>query len=205
MKIVELRLETHLLTELQEFYGNVLGLEVVQKSRRGFTVKVGQSRLHFTSAEDDETPFYHFSFFFPIGKLKAFEKWLSGRVNLIEKNGSHIFDLPGGQGKALYLEDPAGNLVGFMARDGVPDISPNGSFAPKDLNGIVQIGIAVDNVRLFAEHLMGEFNTNLWKGDMKKMAVLGSEDGMFTVVPVGHPWFPTGKRADYYPTVVDVE
>ena len=203
MKISEIQLETDRLAEVKRFYQTVLELPLIRESRRSVVFAAGRSRLAFTEASAGETPFYHFAFNIPENQLDDARTWLSARVPLLERDGEQVFHFESWDAHAVYFRDPVGNIVEFIARHTLGNASSE-PFSAQSLESISEIGVPVENVRLFAEHIKQEFGEGLYDGDEVKFAAVGDAHGMFVVVPIGRPWFPTDIAAEYFPTVVDV-
>ena len=203
MKISEIQLETDRLAEVKRFYRTVLELPLVRESRRSVVFAAGRSRLAFTQASAGETPFYHFAFNIPENQIDAARAWLGSRVALLERDGDPVFHLEKWNAHALYFHDPVGNIVELIARHGLKN-GADTPFSAASLESISEIGVPVENVRLFSDHIKQEFKEGLYDGDEVIFAAVGDEHGMFIVVPIGRPWFPTDIAAEYFPTVVDV-
>ncbi|MCB0261916.1 MAG: hypothetical protein KDE52_16265 [Calditrichaeota bacterium] len=203
MKIREIQLQTHDLDGLKTFYRDKLGLPILRQGKRAFTVGIGNSRIKFSIAEDDDKPYYHFAINIPENQLAEAKKWLSERVALIEKDGQNEFRFESWNADAIYFYDPVGNIVELIARHNLRNASPK-PFSAESLLSISEIGHPVDNVRLFCEHIRAELRLRLWDGDERTFAAVGDEEGLFIVVPINRPWFPADKPAENYPIAVDV-
>lgn len=203
MKLAEVHLETHKLEALKAFYTQTLQLPLVHEDKNSFAVRIGASKLYFSHATGDDEPFYHFAINIPENQLAEAKAWLATRVSLIEKEGTDEFYHEDWNAHALYFRDPAGNLVEFIARHNLDNASQE-PFSSESLLCISEIGIAVEEVRIFSEHVKQELNVQVWRGDEKNFAAIGDEEGLFIIVPVGRPWFPDDRPAREFPVVVDV-
>lgn len=85
-RIARLRLETAApLSQMGEFYGRLLGLDVLDEGSAGLSIEAGESQIHFVPAESGgvAAPFYHFAFNIPQNKLLAAREWQRQRTPLI--------------------------------------------------------------------------------------------------------------------------
>ena len=203
MKIIELQLETHRLDELKKFYTKTLELPLLSESKKGFSFQAGLTKIKFSRASQWEEPFYHFAFNIPENQIEEAKRWLSSRVQLIEKGGQDLFYFESWNAVALYFYDPAGNIVEFIARHNLRNRS-QAQFSGKSILSVSEIGYAVEDVHLFCEHIKQELNLTLWDGDEKQFAAVGDEEGLFIVVSQDRPWFPVDKPAESYPVLVNV-
>nr|NIR47669.1 glyoxalase [candidate division KSB1 bacterium]NIV05184.1 glyoxalase [candidate division Zixibacteria bacterium]NIS23258.1 glyoxalase [candidate division KSB1 bacterium]NIT70140.1 glyoxalase [candidate division KSB1 bacterium]NIU23790.1 glyoxalase [candidate division KSB1 bacterium] len=95
-------------------------------------------------------------------------------------------------------------IVEFIARHNLDNASEEEKFSANSILSVSEIGIPVEDVRLFSQHLQQEQEIPLWDGDEKKFAALGDEEGLFIVVPLGRPWLPVGPPAKEFPVTVDI-
>ncbi len=203
MRILELQLQTHKLDALKKFYRDRLELPVIAEKKRYFIVQAGTSRIKFSKAEEREEPFYHFAFNIPENQLAEAKRWLAARVPLISQDGRDEFHFENWNADAIYFYDPAGNIVEFIARHNLKNASKQ-PFSSNSILCVSEIGQAVENVRLFSQHIRQELKLKLWDGDEQGYAALGDEEGLFIIVPVERPWFPAGKPAEDFPVFVNL-
>ena len=86
MYINKATLVTNQLNEMQKFYCERLGLQLMSSSDTSFEVQVGTSILKFH--EGLEETHYHFAFNIPSNQLKEAKKWLKTKVDLLKEDGN---------------------------------------------------------------------------------------------------------------------
>ncbi len=204
MQIKEIHLETHKLQALKTFYTQTLELPMVKEKKQSFTIEAGVSKITFSEATSSKQPLYHFAFNIPENQLAEAKQWLLSRTKLIEKEGRDQFRFESWNADSVYFNDPAGNIVEFIARHNLDNASEEEKFSANSILSVSEIGIPVEDVRLFSQHLQQEQEIPLWDGDEKKFAALGDEEGLFIVVPLGRPWLPVGPPAKEFPVTVDI-
>ena len=177
-------------------------MPIVKEKEYWFIVKAGYSKIMFRQTREPEEPFYHFAFNIPENQLQDAKRWLAPRVKLIEKDGKDEFSLENWNAHALYFLDPVGNIVEFVARHNLKNASTK-PFSSKSLLCVSEIGYPAEDVRLFSDAVKAELNLKLWRGDGRKFAAVGDENGLVIIVPIGRPWFPTDIPAEDFPLGVD--
>lgn len=203
MKIEKLILETGRLAELKTFYRDILNLEVIDETSANFTVKVGRTHLMFKETSNSRDPFYHFAINIPQNKFQEAKTWIKerGAVLNVEKGDDEVF-FESWNAHAIYFEDPAGNIVEFIARHNL-DNGNEDEFTSNDLLNVSEIGIIKDQVIPFVRTLNNIGIPN-WKDDSEGLTPVGSEDGLFIVVRSGRRWYFSMKDAEAYPVTVSI-
>lgn len=204
MRIKEIRLETHVLEELKNFYTETLKLSLANETRKSFTVRAGYSAIKFTRVQTSDQPLYHFAFNIPENQLPEAKQWLSSRIPLIEKDGQDQFRFDEWNAEAIYFRDPAGNILELIARHNLKNRSDR-EFSGASLLGVSEIGVPVEDVYLFSRHIQQELNIELWRGDEKQFAAVGDEEGLFIIVPIGRKWFATDIAAESFSLAVETD
>jgi hypothetical protein len=164
------------LTELQEFY-----------ARLG----TGETELEFVAS--DGNPYYHFAFLAPPAR---FATLLAATTDPLPdpETGEVVFDFEDWNAKAFYFHDPAGNIVEFVAHDGI------------DEEGLSELGL-VGEPRAMAEALQ-PLALELWDGTLEEegqLAFLGERGHTLILAPPGRGWMPTGRPAEPHPVEAELE
>ncbi|WP_181884363.1 ring-cleaving dioxygenase [Neobacillus piezotolerans] len=198
MEFTKLSLLASNLTEMKNFYKNVLELPISSKSVKEFTVHVGQTDLHFRESNDGN-PFYHFAINIPENKYNEAVAWAKSRVSLNSEDGRDEVHFASWNAHA-YFEDPSGNIVELIARHNLPNRT-NNNFSSQDFLNVSEIGIAVDEVIPFVRKLNALGFPN-WKNDSEGLTPVGDENGLFIVVKTERKWYFSDKNARFYPVEV---
>lgn len=194
MKIKKLELYTHKLEEEKIFYTKQLGFEVTNETKNNFTVSVGWSELTFTKSATQHI--YHYCFLIPSNKLTEALNWAKEKIELIEiQKGVHIQNFADWNADSFYFYDASGNIVEFIARYDLQNESPK-NFKSSSLLGISEIGMPTNNIEKTSSELNSILNTLLWKGDLKRFAAHGDQNGLILLpnYTVKDSWFPTNKK-----------
>ena len=205
MKIKKIRLQTQNLDQQILFYTQRLGLKKLVENSTGFTCQAGNSELEFyTGPENDPRPTYHFAFNIPAQQIESARDWLiTNGMKLFPFKEQDIIDFPNWNARALYFSDPGGNIVEFIGRRDLKVANPP-VFTPGNIMEISEIGFPVPSVKSFYEFLEQSWEIPVYShiSNMTSFCAAGSPRGLFIIVPLQRPWFPTGLVNGIYPTEV---
>ncbi|HEX9416509.1 MAG TPA: hypothetical protein VF895_07375 [Gaiellaceae bacterium] len=183
------------LPALIEFYADRLGVR-----QTGATFRIGATELEFVSAPGD--PFYHFALLVPGNRFDAALAWAKERVELLpyQETGEVAFDFDNWAALALYIHDPAGNIVELIAHRGIGETAAEGPFDSGELLGFSELGLIGDPVTMASdlEHL----GLELWDGTLEgpgRLAFVGEKARTLILSSEGRGWFPTGRPAEPHP------
>lgn len=207
MNIQSVRLETPSLAPQCDFYHTLLDLDFQTEADGSLRLRTGASALIFCE-NVAAAGIYHFAFNIPCNQIEEAKKWLERRaVPLIPGlQGECIIQFPNWHARSVYFFDPAGNIVEFIARDDLANGSAR-AFGPEALLEISEIGIVVRDVAKWRTEATRRYGV----GDFDKQpalpsfAALGSDRGLFIVVPQGRRWFLTDIPATVNALIVDFE
>lgn len=115
MHIQKVVLHTAHLEELYTFYTQQLQLSLIEKSATYFSICAGETTLIFTQSTTGQ-PFYHYAFDIPSTQFDEAKTWIQQRVPLLTEKGEDDVYFATIDAKSIYFEDPAGNIVEFIAR-----------------------------------------------------------------------------------------
>lgn len=195
MKINRLILYTAQLEEQTNFYKDVLGFKLTEKTADHSSFKVGSSILSFYFRESS-TP-YHFAFNIPSNQINEALAWLKKRVEILkdEDKGNEIQNFDFWNAKAVYFYDKDQNIVEFIARKNLA-IESNTPFRAESLLCISEIGVAVNNIERTYHHLNQVKKLPIYSGDLDVFCAAGDENGLFIIVnKEKKKWFPTDDVA----------
>lgn len=200
MDILELSLQTHRLAEQRAFYVDMLRLPLLAESSDTLTLRVGTTRLIFERAPSGR-PTYHFAFNIPENQLAAGKRWIAASTALLSRDGTDQYTFPAWNADAAYFRDPAGNLGEIIARHNLPNATSD-PFGAHSLLCVSEIGLVTPNVEADVDRLIASFGLHAPYGRSASFAAVGSDSGLFIVVPPGRPWFTTDAPAEAHPTTV---
>jgi catechol-2,3-dioxygenase len=205
MKINTLTLQTNQIGALRAFYAEVLGLLVVDASETQCSFQVGGSVLRF---QDFGIPaYYHFAFNISSGSIAEAKTWLEQRVPLLhdEELQNTIIDFSAWNAKAIYFQDPAGNIVELIARDDI-NTPLEGSFSEQSLLSISEVGLSVADVQASFQQLHAQTGLPLYSGTGPTFCAAGDPEGLFILVDEKEKaWYPTEVPAQGFPVVATVD
>jgi catechol-2,3-dioxygenase len=203
MNLKEIALLTNKLSEMKEFYKDILDLQIIKENTSNFTVKVGLTNLTFKQSELKSDPFYHFAINIPENKMEEAKSWIKSKVALnIEEEDDEVF-FKSWNAHAIYFEDPSGNILELIARHNLKN-GVEHNFSSKDLLNISEIGIAVEDVIPFVRKL-NEIGIPNWRDDSEGLTPVGDENGLFITVKSGRRWFFSNKDAKFFPLQVFID
>ncbi len=205
MNIIELRLQANDLDALARFYGQTLGLAILDFSHASVCIAVGASRLVFAHTHQAVPP-YHVAFNVPEHLFAEAKAWLSKRCPLVnDASGNDEFNFENWNAHAVYFDDPCGNLLELIARHTLPS-SADGKFGSHSLLCISEIGIVTDEPRITAQLARDKLGTSVYRGEPNDQFVpAGDEHGLLIIVARGRPWFNQETlRAEPGPVTVQI-
>jgi catechol 2,3-dioxygenase-like lactoylglutathione lyase family enzyme len=194
MTILRVELLSDNLDSTAEFYTNILGIEVSEKTEDSVSFNIGQSVLSFKRSINQQ-PVYHFAFNIPNNTLDEALFWVSSKTQVIPiKENENIADFTAWNAKAIYFYDNNGNVLEFIARF---DLSNETSepFTASVITGISEIAVVTEDVPKYTERLSKL--TGVQPYDKQPLhdnfAALGDANGLFIISQEGRNWFPTDK------------
>jgi len=205
MKISQIELLAGDPHALGNFYSTVLELPV--REQEDLTVEAGETRLVFRQAPPGWEGYYHFAFNVPENCFDEAKRWLAGRVPLIaDTAGKTEFDFQSWNAHSIYFYDPAGNILEFISRHGLPNASDQ-PFSARGILNASEIGIATSDVISTVQGLRDKYGFPVYGGEgSDQFTAVGDEHGLMIVVRLGRTWFPdTGKPAGPYPVKLTVQ
>ena len=195
------------LPELHEFYAHLLGLAVVEHSPQRLTLQAGGSRLTFHQAAKAESGRYHLAFDIPENQFEQAFAWLTARVPpAASAEGRIIFNSEHWNATSVYFWDPAGNILELIARHNQPNAANEG-FSAASLVSISEFGVALEDVRLSVQEVMGKLGVSVYDGaGSDTFSAVGDEQGLLIMVKRGREWMPNaGFPAEFYPFILQVK
>src|SRR5439155_2935079 len=104
---------------------------------------------------------------------------------------------------SVYFLDAAENVLELIARHDLPNASDE-PFGPASLLEVSEVGLPVRDVDEAVAFIERELRQPLFSGDREHFAALGDHRGLFILVPLGRPWFPTDKPTALAPLAVTI-
>lgn len=187
-RLLHLKLQTHKLDELTNFYHRQFGLALVGNPADSSTFNCGRSQLQFTQATDKTEPFYHFAWNIPENQFAEAKAWLKQRTPLLVDNqtGKDEVHFASWNAHAVYFRDPAGNIGELIARHTLKNSSPT-KFSVHSLECISEIGLVTPRARTLSADLAGKLS---WNKTGSELSFVGDDRGYLIVAPVGRAWLP---------------
>ena len=192
--IAEIRMKSARLEELRKFYEEKLGLPVKTDDDQ-LTVDAGTTRLIFSPAEKSEKePFYHYAFNIPENKIEAAREWQKKHTPLLRRGKSEVVHFSSMNAHSVYFNDPAGNIVEYIARHDLKN-SAKGGFDPKDILYASEIGLVVDDVPQVEKEVKDSLGMEYKRGyRSQSFTTLGDDHALLILVRRNRKWFPNQKQ-----------
>ncbi len=193
MKIKELTLYTNHLEEQFNFYTNILGIKVIEKGPKKFSLQIGTSILCFV--EDKNFTPYHFAFNIPSNQETKALEWLKSRVPILQDGNHEIIDFTAWNAKAMYFYDHDKNIVEFIARKNLKN-NWNETFTSNSLIEISEIGTATQDLIEKYHFLTDTVGLSQYSGSPERFCAIGSENGLFICIDkIRKDWYPNNDKA----------
>ncbi len=192
--IAEMSLQTTKLDALYRFYDQQLRLPTTKQGKE-LTVQAGRTRIVFeTVAAERDEPFYHFAFNIPENKLPQARKWQKQRTPLLLRGDQEVIHFSRWNAHSVFFEDPAGNILEYIARHDLDNASP-GDFSPADdVLYASEIGLVVDDVGETVTTVKQELGLDIYRDKFGSFASIGDEHALLILVKRNRKWFPNKVR-----------
>jgi hypothetical protein len=186
------------LEDLERFYGGALALPT-ERVGDALTVAVGPAELVFAAADGE--PFHHFALLVPGDRFDAAHDWLAAATAILDTREFDFWDA-----RAVYVHDPAQNIVELIAHRGEAQDGATGPFAGSELAGISEVGLVGPDLAGAAAARERERGLELWSGsvddDAGGLGFVGRKAHTLILAAPGRGWLPTGRPAETH--AVDV-
>jgi catechol 2,3-dioxygenase-like lactoylglutathione lyase family enzyme len=197
------------LTEMKNFYVDILGFEQLNSNELGFEIKVGESVLEIKQNKLNSHPFYHFAFNIPTDLFGEAKEWATKRVKLNKEDDENEAHFEYSKAEAFYFYDPSGNIVEFISRYAVSPKSKIKTFSAKNILNISEINITTNEVVSVAKKLI-QFgipirnNETLEKDSLNFMGEM--RGGSFLLLgPTQRRWIFSNKYSEIHPVSIEVD
>ena len=194
--ITEIRMKSARIDELRRFYEASLELPVAL-SDDTLTVEAGKTRLIFSQTESSEDePFYHFAFNIPENKIESAREWQRQRTPLLRRGSKEVIHFKGINAHSVYFNDPAGNIVEYIARHDLNN-SAEGQFGPNQILYASEIGLVVDDVAQTQRNIKDALGLTGFPGSFRSQSFspVGDAHALLILVKRDRKWFPNNKQA----------
>lgn len=192
--IAEINMKSAQLDELHRFYGQELKMPVTLDTDK-LTVEAGSTRLVFSPNESTgDNPFYHYAFNIPENKIESARVWQKERTPLLRKGKTEIIHFSAINAHSVYFNDPAGNIVEYIARHDLNN-SATGEFSQGDILYASEIGLVVDDVPQTATEVDDSIGLKYSRGyRSQSFTMVGDQHALLILVKRNRLWFPNKKQ-----------
>lgn len=205
MKINEVEIYVSNYEETVSFYKNILMFECITETDETTNFRVGNSILTLHK-ENTHTYHYHFAFNISPNLFHSAKKWIQEKIPLSTEDGEDEAHFSAAKEKSFYFEDPAGNIVEYIARyETIPEALEQ-EFNPHHVLEISEIGLPTTNIANCIKELqsLGIQRRNNTPIVNNTLTFLGeSEDGVYIIaVQIGRRWIFSNKPAIETPIII---
>jgi len=205
MRINEIELYIPNYEETVSFYKNVLMFECLTETAETTNFRVGNS-IFTLHKEETHTYYYHVAFNIPPNLFYSAKQWVQEKIQLSTEDGEDEAHFSTSKAKSFYFEDPAGNIVEYIARYETTPEALEQEFNPHHVLEISEIGLPTTNVAKCVEELQSlgiqrKSNTPIVNNTL---TFLGEyEDGVYIIaVPIGRRWIFSDKLSITTPIII---
>ena len=194
--ISEIRMKSARLDELQRFYEDSLELPVTLKDD-SLTVVAGTTRLVFSQTQPSENePFYHFAFNIPENNIDSAKQWQKKRTPLLRRGNKEVIHFKGINAHSVYFNDPAGNIVEYIARHELENAADK-KFGPQQILYASEIGLVVDDVGQTQREIKETLGLSGLPGSFRSASFspVGDAHALLILVKRNRKWFPNNQQA----------
>ena len=195
------KLYTDKLKQLKGFYGNVLGLTILESGDEFFKLSIGTSTLTFQQSSHNTV--YHFAINIPGNQFTLAKHWAKERVTLNREDAVDEIYYSRFNADAFYFEDPAGNIIELIARRHVDKWS---DFSIDSLINLSEVSITTPFVQEVGERLqaIGVHVSGHVDIDPKELNFLGGKDTFILLVPPNRRWYFSKKISITSPIEIEL-
>ncbi|MCR8843299.1 hypothetical protein NQ117_06355 [Paenibacillus sp. SC116] len=204
MKIIKVEAQSKFLNEMQHFYHQVLGLELIETTASSFCVQIGSTALQFNHTEETLPSSYHFAINIPENQIDESLEFLQKAVTPIQADGQTIVHFEHWNAHSFYFFDPDGNILECIARHNLPNAS-NEKFSTSSYFNISEVGFPVRDVGAVVEKMKTELGEHPWQGQSDTFTAVGAEEGLIILVKEGRQWFMSDIIAAPLPVAIHIE
>lgn len=197
MHIQELQITSKDIKKQFTFYKDVLELPVEKTGVKSIRVNIGDAVLKVEEKTDFKP--YHIAFHITARKEKQALQWLKNKVKILKNEKQEIIDFPAWNAKSLYFYDADKNVLEFISRRHLykPQFA---EFSASAVQGIAEIGLAVDEVEKTYKQITTETTLIKYFGDVEQFCVIGDHEGLLITVDQNtKKWFPTNDNSQKAP------
>ncbi|MGH2318917.1 serine hydrolase [Planococcus sp. SE5232] len=194
-------LYTNQLEDMKGFYEYQLGFRIVEEDEASFTLSIGESQLVFR--ESERAAVYHYALNIPGNQFTLAKWWASERVTLNRQEGMDEVFYANFDADAFYFQDPAGNVIEFIARRSVDRM---GNFTVDSLLNISEVSITTPYVEEVGERIEEmDIPVRGNKGiDAKSLNFLGSGHAYIILVAPKRTWYFSKQKSETHPLAIEL-
>ncbi|GGE57875.1 VOC family protein [Priestia taiwanensis] len=204
MKIEKAQLLISKFEETVAFYQDVLQFSLLSKNEDSASFQIGESVLEFIKDKEENHYYYHFAFNIHQNLFKEAKQWLLDRVGLLQEDGMDEINFTDSKANSCYFEDPAGNIVEYIARRETSSSSLDTVFSSQNVLCISEMSVTTNTVAEHAREMKGKGMYVRERVDEAELNFVGEyKDGTFILLgPVGRRWLFSSKEAIASPVTI---
>ncbi len=207
MRIRGLTLQSTRLDAQGHFYGEVLGLPLVERTQSFVRFQAGRTLLTLEQSAQPLAHHYHIAFNIPEHQFDDAKMWLEERVSLLAPDDAPrqtTFDFRDWNAHTLYFRDEDGNVLEFIARHNLRHFIGR-PFDSRNILNVSEVGLAAPSVIDLVNKIQRATSLEVWRGHgSDTFTAVGDEEGLLIVVAQGRNWLPTSDTPAY-PLPVQIE
>lgn len=209
MKITKVKLYVHDMQKMEQFYVELLGFTLLERTADYFTIVVGESRMTFEKIPSKMPKQYHFALNIPSNLFQQAKIWANEHVGLLDSEGQDEVYFEFLKAYACYFYDPEGNIVELIARQEINPKHAEVNFSVEQVLHIGEINLTSDDIQTIAEKLKKYAINPIANKEIQldSLNFLGNyEDGANILLgPSGRLWYFSDKKAVISPISIEID
>jgi len=209
MKITKVKLYVHDVQKMEQFYVDLLGFSLLERTADHFTIAVGESRITFEKIYSYIPKQYHFALNIPSNLFQQAKIWAKEHVGLLDSEGQDEVYFEFLKAYSCYFYDPEGNIVEFIARQEINSKHDAAYFSTEQVLHIGEINLTTDDILAIAEQLKKYAIKPIAnkKIQLEGLNFLGNyEDGANILLgPSERLWYFSDKKAVISPICIELD
>ena len=143
MKIKNLTLFTNDLEAQKYFFGDTLGIEIVESTANQFSLNIGWTELTFKKS--DTLGKYHYCFLIPSNAFDLALQWFKERVPILKIDEGLTYFFKDWNAKSFYFYDGDGSLAECIVRYDLKN-AVDSEFKVSDLLCVNEMGLSLIHI-----------------------------------------------------------
>lgn len=209
MKIEQIELFIANFEHTITFYQNQLEWKLLDRNEEIARFQVGESVI-VLHQDEESGHYYHFALNIPPNLFQSAKRWVHQRIALSTEDGDDEANFTEFKADAFYFEDPAGNIIEYIARYTTIPNAMEQEFSPQHVLGVSEIGVSSHEVKTVVEKIINmgiptRNNEQVYESQFLNFMGEAADGNYIIVGPVGRRWIFSEKLGVAAPVIIHTD